>query len=80
MVISDAILLRILFFAGITNILFILMTFFSCRCMAGKKITEKLFRHFWYKKFYSNHCYYWWLFYISVIIHTSIAFYLFGNF
>jgi hypothetical protein len=28
-------------------------------------------------KFYSYHCYFWWGFFISVIVHTVLAFYLY---
>ncbi len=69
---------KILFIAGITNIFFMLLVFLSCRCMSGSKISSWLFRYSWYKKFYTKHCYLWWAFFISVLIHTILAFYLFG--
>jgi hypothetical protein len=69
---------KILSLAGITNIIFLLLVFFSCRCMGGSKLTQKLFSYPYYQKFYRLHCYFWWGFYLSVIIHTVLAFYLFG--
>ncbi|MBT4936146.1 hypothetical protein HOL21_00715 [Candidatus Woesearchaeota archaeon] len=68
----------ILFIAGITNILFLLLVFFSCRCMGGSKITQRLFSKEWYTRFYAKHCYFWYGFFISVLTHTILAFYLFG--
>ncbi len=70
---------KILFLAGITNILFLLLTFFSCRCLMGPKITRWLAQQKWFRKFYGWHCFMWWGFFISVIIHTILAFYLFGS-
>ena len=77
MIISYDLGIKILFVAGITNIIFLLLVLFSCRCM-GNPITKRLFGNKAYQKFYSKHCYYWWGFIISVIIHTALAFYLFG--
>ena len=69
---------KILFTAGITNIIFILLVFSSCRCLSGSKISNWLFKYSWYKRFYAKHCYLWWAFFISVLFHTFFAFYLFG--
>lgn len=76
--IDPAIASKVLFFAGITNILFIVLVFLSCRCLSGSKIYNWLYKYNWYKKFYVKHCYVWWAFFISVLIHTFLAFYLFG--
>jgi len=70
--------LKILFIFGLTNILFLLLLAFSCRCIGLHKITSKFLTYEKYRKFYNLHCYYWYGFFISVIIHTSLAFYLFG--
>jgi len=70
--------LELVFIFGITNIIFLLLVYFSCRCMGGAKVTQKLFSKVWYQKFYSKHCYFWWGFFLSVILHTALAFYLFG--
>jgi len=75
----DALLaVKILKIAGIANIIFIVLIFFSCRCLVGSKIVRQLSKYGWYQKFYSKHCLLWWLFFVSVIIHTFLAFYLFG--
>ncbi|MBS3108486.1 hypothetical protein J4409_01310 [Candidatus Woesearchaeota archaeon] len=31
-----------------------------------------------YEKFYNYHCYYWWIFIISVILHATLALYAYG--
>lgn len=76
--IDPAIASKALFYVGITNIIFIVLIFLSCRCMSGPKISNWLYKYSWYKKFYTKHCYLWWAFFISVLIHTILAFYLFG--
>lgn len=71
--------IKLVFILGITNILSILLVFFSCRCLIGIKFVNKMWQYEWYKKFYNKHCYYWWVFIISVLLHTIIAFVIFGN-
>lgn len=78
MIIDYELGIKILFASGITNIIFLLLVFFSCRCMGRAKILNKAFEYKRYQKFYSKHCYFWWGFVISVLIHTLTAFYLFG--
>jgi hypothetical protein len=67
-----------LFIAGITNIIFLLLVLFSCRCIGFWKLTSSWLGNEKYIKFYKYHCYYWYGFIISVLIHTILAFYLFG--
>jgi hypothetical protein len=67
----------IIFVAGILNLVFLLMVYFSCRCIMPIKMFNKLSKKDWFKKFYRYHCYYWWAFFISVIVHTVLAFYLY---
>jgi len=69
---------QIIYLLGVTNIIGILLVFFSCRCLAGRRITNRLMQHGSYRKFYKNHCYYWWIFFGSVLLHTIIAFLVFG--
>jgi hypothetical protein len=77
MVIDYALGIRIIFVLGITNILFLVLVFFSCRCLGGARLLGRLFKHKRFLKFYSKHCWFWWGFYISVIIHTVVAFLIF---
>ena len=70
---------KIAFILGFTNITSLVLVLFSCRCMMGIKLFVYLMKYSWYKRFYTNHCYYWWVFIISVLLHTVFAFVAFGN-
>ena len=71
---------KIAFVLGFTNIISILLVFFSCRCLVGTAFVKKMWdRYGWYRKFYNTHCLYWWIFIISVLLHTVLAFMSFGN-
>lgn len=69
---------QVIFLLGILNVLSMLAVFFSCRCLAGQKFVQAMMQKNWYRKFYSLHCYYWWLFFASVLAHTLLAFNVFG--
>jgi len=71
---------KIVFILGFINLISLLLVLFSCRCLIGVKFVENMWQKYeWYKKFYNKHCYYWWLFIISVLLHTILAFLIFGN-
>lgn len=70
---------RLVFILGIINVIAILLVFFSCRCLMGKKLGNWLWQFEWYKKFYGTHCIYWWIFIVSVLVHAILAFIVFGN-
>lgn len=71
-------LIQVIFITGIINILSIFAIVMSCRCLTGSRIYSALIRYKWYGNFYKNHCYWWWLFFMSVVIHSFSAFYLIG--
>ncbi|HJO02145.1 MAG: hypothetical protein QF655_00915 [Candidatus Woesearchaeota archaeon] len=79
MVLNPDLGVKLIFILGIVNLFSIVLIFFSCRCLAGQKFTSRMMQYAWYKKFYAMHCYYWWIFIISVILHTALAFSAFGN-
>jgi len=58
---------KILYIAGITNILFLLLVFFSCRCIMGPKLAKFFTSKKWFQKLYRWHCWFWWAFFLSVI-------------
>jgi hypothetical protein len=68
----------LLSYSGMTNVLALILIFFSCRCLAGKRIFTYLNRFGWYKTFYRIHCVFWWIFLISILVHMGSAWYLFG--
>jgi len=63
---------KLVFVLGITNMVFGLLVLFSCRCMLGTFV-KKLYNYNWYRKFYKYHCYYWWIFFVSVFLHSFLA-------
>jgi len=68
-----------IFILGITNALSLLLVLFSCRCVMRKTYFVRLIeRSRLYEKFYNYHCYYWWIFIISVILHATLALYAYG--
>ena len=66
--------LQVLIVSGVTNIIFLILVLLSCRCMVTFKITGKLLKYNKFRKFYDMHCYYWYGFIISVVVHTTAAF------
>ncbi|MBN2517386.1 MAG: hypothetical protein JXB14_00920 [Candidatus Altiarchaeota archaeon] len=71
--------LQIIYITGIANVVLFLLIVFSCRCMGiNKGLFDRLIRYKWYQKFYSKHCYYWWAFLVSIVIHAIAAFQVFG--
>lgn len=70
---------KLIYIFGIINIIGILLVFFSCRCLAPSAVFKKLAPHPWFQKFYQKHCVYWWIFVVSVLAHTILAFMVFGN-
>jgi hypothetical protein len=64
---------RILFILGFVNLVTGLAIFFSCRCFPGSRIGKKFMRYRWFQGFFKIHCYIWWVFWVSVIIHASLA-------
>ncbi len=72
--------IQLLFLLGISNLTFLFLVFFSCRCVMGRQMFEILWKNQWYQKYYfPAHCYYWWGFFLSVLLHTLVALSLFGN-
>lgn len=70
-------LFQIMSIAGITGLIFLVLIFLSCVCMGSR-----FFRHFAQNKFLLKlrplHCWFWWGLFVSMLVHTGLAFYLFG--
>ncbi len=75
---QSLIVARLIVILGITNLVSGLLVLFSCRCIPGLKITGKLMQHKGYQRFYKYHCYYWWIFWTSVMIHAALAIAYYG--
>ncbi len=76
---NSIVTLRIVFILGIFQTLVALAIFLSCRCVSGFKPAARLTRGTAFRKFFRYHCYYWWLFWISVAAHVFLAVGLTGN-
>ena len=80
MAVIDPVLgIKLVYILGITNLVSILLVFFSCRCLSGVKFVIGMMKYDWYKKFYSMHCIYWWIFAISVVLHVILSFLMLGS-
>jgi hypothetical protein len=69
---------RLIFALGITNLVTGALIFFSCRCIPGNRIAGKLMKYPAYQRFYTYHCYIWWAFWTSVVVHTILVIAFFG--
>ena len=70
--------LNLLLVLGLTNLITITLVWLSCRCRLGNGLFNRLMERGFYKKFYNlGHCYYWWLFIASVLLHATLAIDLF---
>lgn len=70
---------RLVFILGIVNLVTGLVIFLSCRCVPGMRFTGQLMKHASYARFFKIHCYLWWIFWPSVVIHAIIAIGFFGT-
>lgn len=77
--VDPALGVRLVYVLGIMNIFGLALVFFSCRCLMGSGLFQMLWQRSWYKRFYSWHCYFWWLFFMSVFAHSVLALVVFGN-
>ncbi|MBI4186620.1 MAG: hypothetical protein HY530_03825 [Chloroflexi bacterium] len=63
---------------GLVNLVMGLTIFFSCRCMPGSKLGTMLMKYRTYQRFYKLHCYFWRVFWSSVMVHGTLAIIFFG--
>jgi hypothetical protein len=71
--VSTLVAMRVLFILGIVNLVTGLLIFFSCRCLPGSRLGKGLMKYKWYQRFFKLHCYIWWVFWISVVVHAIFA-------
>lgn len=78
-IISPIVAIRIIFLLGITNLVLFLLIFFSCRCLPmSTRIGKRLMNYVWYQHFYKFHCYLWYIFGISIVIHAILGIIVMG--
>jgi hypothetical protein len=68
--ISALIATRVIFVLGIINLVTGLLIFFSCRCLPGSRLGKGWMKHKWYQRFFKMHCFIWWVFWSSVVVHA----------
>ncbi|MDP2931811.1 MAG: hypothetical protein Q8O05_04845 [Chloroflexota bacterium] len=69
---------RVVFILGMVNLVTVLSIFLSCRCIPGMKVAGKLMKYPAYRRFCKYHCYIWWVFWPSVVVHAIFAISLIG--
>jgi hypothetical protein len=77
--VNPVLTLRLVLILGVFQTLVALAIFLSCRCVSGFKPASRLTRSVAFRKFFKYHCYYWWLFWISVAVHVLLAISITGN-
>lgn len=71
--------LQIIFITAILNLLLLLAISFSCRCVpVFGKLGNRLMSYRSFQRFYKLHCYFWPIFWVSVIVHMVFALVLIG--
>ncbi len=68
---------QIMRISAITNLVFLILVLMSCRCIGFWRLTKWLMKYQGFQKFFNYHCWYWYGFMISVLIHTITGFYIF---
>lgn len=63
----------VIFITAMINLLAICLILLSCRCINMWPLTSFLSKYPWFKRFFKWHCYFWYLFIPSVIIHAFFA-------
>ena len=69
---------KLIYVFGYINLISIILVLLSCRCLLTKNF-HFLNKYSWFTKLYKYHCYFWWIFIVSVLLHTFFAFNTFGN-
>ena len=75
---QSTVVVKLIFSLGIVNLVSGALIFFSCRCLPGSRLAVGLMKYSAYKRFYKYHCYIWWVFWPSVVIHAGLALVFFG--
>jgi hypothetical protein len=70
---------RLIFVLGIINLISGVLVLITCRCIPAFRITGKLMQNRFYSRIYKYHCPIWWVFWVSVIVHSVFAVALYGS-
>jgi len=66
-------MLKVIFALGLFQGLVAIVILLSCRCFSGFPLGAKLMKNPAYRKFFKYHCYLWWPFFASVVVHMILA-------
>ena len=76
----DALLgIKLIYIFGIINALSIAMAFSTCRCLIGFRFVNEMLKRPWYRWVFDHHCWYWRIFFVSMILHGILVFIIFGD-
>ena len=75
---NPLIVVRIVFSLGIINVISGILIFVTCRCLPGSRIGKRWMANKYYQRFFKLHCFIWWIFWISVMIHAILVFIYIG--
>lgn len=64
---------KLVYIFGYINLISIFLVLLTCRCLLSKYF-HFLSKYNWFTKLYKYHCYFWWIFILSVLAHTILAF------
>ena len=70
---------KLSYILGIVNLVTMAMVVLSCRCIMGVDFVNRMQKNSIFQKFYRYHCYYWWLFFLSVLFHAILSITAYGN-
>ena len=70
---QSIIAVRVIYTFGIINLVAGMLVLSTCRCIPGLKIASNLMKYPAYQRFYKYHCYLWWVFWTSVMVHAIFA-------
>lgn len=76
---TPAIQAKLVYILGVTNLAGLLLVFFSCRCLMGPRLSGFMLKIPGYQRFYRTHCFWWYLFFVSVLLHAILALRVYGN-
>jgi len=75
-ILQPIVVTRLIFILGIINLVTGVLVLSTCRCIPGSKITKitgNLMKYRVYQHFFKYHCYIWWVFWSSVVVHAVLA-------
>lgn len=72
-VIQSIAIARTIFILAIINLVTGALISLSCRCVPGMAWGALLMQTDWFRQYYRFHCYIWWVFWLSVLVHAVLA-------